>query len=88
MVDRGDGETSIIVCNAATDPRDFQVNLSTSLGGKTLYRYSYSAGSCETATNFTIPTADKGYQNVEKVIVDKLPAGSIAVYSTIKNVAE
>ena len=88
MVKRGDGNWSVLVVNMSTDPRSYQIDFEESLGGVTMYRYMYNVGEVEAATNFKIPTADKGFTNVENVLVDSVQGGTICVYSTYKDIAE
>ena len=88
MIQRGDGEYSIAVINPTTDDKSYQINLEESLGGATLYRYRYSAGEADVSLNFEVPKADIAFTNVEKTIVDTVPGGTVAIYSTIKDINE
>ena len=88
MIQRGDGEYSIAVINPTTDDKSYQINLEETLGGATLYRYRYSAGEADVSLNFEVPKADIAFTNVEKTIVDTVPGGTVAIYSTIKDINE
>ena len=83
-VQLSDGGWSIFVINMTTDTQEINVNLEKSLGGVTLYRYKYSPSTVKPTSAAKLITADKGFKNVEKNIVDTLEGGAVAVYSTME----
>ena len=88
MARLSDGNWSIIVVNHTTDTKSFQIDIAESLGGATMYRYLYNVQTADSDVYATPITADKGFSNVKNILVDTLNGGSIAVYSTIKDIAE
>lgn len=89
-VQLADGNWSVVVVNMTTDEHDIDINFEKSMGGKTFYRYRYSAGDIEDKTTIAakVLTADKGFKNVQKDILDTIPGGSVVVYSTIANLSD
>lgn len=49
-----------------------------------MYRYCYDPVKTVPNTSAEMISADKGFKNVDKVLQDTIPAGSIVVYSTVK----
>ena len=80
-----DGEVTIIVANAYSGgAQGFEMNFDKSLGGKTLYRHVYDPTTCKANGTMQIIPADRAYKSVEDKLVDLLPAGALAVYTTVK----
>lgn len=89
-VQLADGNWSVAVVNMTTDEKDIDVNFEKAMGGKTFYRYRYSAGEIEEQTTIAakVLTADKGFKNVQNDIIDTIPGGTVVVYSTIANLSD
>ena len=80
-----EGEVTIIVVNAYSGgPQGFELNFEKSLGGKNLYRHLYDPTTCKANGTMQIIPADRAYKSVEDKLVDLLPPGALAVYTTIK----
>ena len=80
-----DGEVTIIVVNAYSGgPQGFELNFEKSLGGKNLYRHLYDPTTCKANGTMQIIPTDRAYKSVEDKLVDLLPAGALAVYTTVK----
>ena len=63
--------------------KKISINFEKSIG-KTMYRYCFNPLTIVPNTSAEMIGADKGFKNVDKILQDTLPAGSIAVYSTVK----
>ena len=80
-----EGDVTIIVVNAYSGgPQGFELNFEKSLGGKNLYRHLYDPTTCKANGTMQIIPADRAYKSVEDKLVDLLPAGALAVYTTVK----
>ena len=79
-----DGNWSILVVNNNKTSKNIKINLSSSIGGKTMYRHLYDSATVEPDSAAKILDADKTYTNVTTVINDTIPAGSVVVYTSIK----
>ena len=79
------GDVTIIVVNAYSGgPQGFELNFEKSLGGKNLYRHLYDPATCKANGTTQIIPADRAYKNVEEKLVDLLPSGGLAIYTTVK----
>jgi hypothetical protein len=54
------------------------------LGGKTLYRHLYNPTTCKANGTTQILPADRAYKSVNNKLVDLLPAGGLAIYTSVK----
>ena len=79
------GDVTIIAVNAyAGEAQGFELGFEKSLGGKTLYRHLYDPATCKANGTMQIIPADRAYKSVEDKLVDLLPSGALAVYTTVK----
>ena len=84
VVEHEDGNWTITVVNADNiDDHIFQLNFEKAIG-KTFYRHTENVNTCVRNTGAVIADVDKVFVDVEKKIKDKLPAGTLAIYTTIK----
>ena len=74
---------NVIVVNTTSMEKKISINFEKSIG-KTMYRYCFDPLTIVPNTSAEMIGADKGFKNVDKILQDTLPAGSIAVYSTVK----
>lgn len=74
---------NVIVVNTTSMEKKISINFEKSIG-KTMYRYCFDPITIVPNTSAEMIGADKGFKNVDKILQDTLPAGSIAVYSTVK----
>ena len=77
-----DGKLAVTVVNLNVDDVVIHINFEKALG-TTLYRHLCATGTLKPDFNATIAPADKTYGNVKDKLTDKLPGGSIAVYTEI-----
>lgn len=75
---------NVIVVNTSSLEKKISVNFEKSIG-KNMYRYLFDPLKIEPDTSAKMIPVDKGFKNVNKVLQDTIPAGSIAVYSTVKD---
>ena len=79
------GDVTIIAVNAYSGgPQGFELEFEKSLGGKTLYRHLYDPTTCKANGTTQILPADRAYKSVNNKIVDLLPSGGLAIYTTVK----
>lgn len=78
-----DGKLTVTVVNLNVDPAEIHVNFEKEVN-TTLYRHLCEAGTVKPDFNATLAKADKTYGKVKDKFTDKLPGGSIAVYTEIK----
>lgn len=79
------GDVTIIAVNAyAGEAQGFELGFEKSLGGKTLYRHLYDPATCTPNGTMQIIPADRAYKSVDDKLVDLLPSGGLAIYTTIK----
>lgn len=80
-----DGKTyqNVIVVNTSSLEQKISVNFEKSIG-KDMYRYLYNPLATVPNTAAKMIAADKGFKNVDTILQDTIPAGSIVVYSTVK----
>ena len=84
VVELEDGNWTITVVNAdSLEDRIFQLNFEKAIG-KTLYRHTENVNTCEINTGANIADVDKVFVNVKDKLKDTLPAGTVAIYTTIK----
>ena len=74
---------NVIVVNTTSLEQKISINFEKSIG-KNMYRYCYDPIKTVPNTSAEMISADKGFKNVDKVLQDTIPAGSIVVYSTVK----
>jgi hypothetical protein len=85
VLEHEDGNWTITVVNAdSIEDRTFQLNLEKAIG-KTLYRHSENVYTCQRNTGAIIADVDKVYVGVKDKLKDTLPAGTVAIYTTIKD---
>ena len=84
-VQLSDGNWSFLVANMNAESQTINIDLEKGLGGKTFYRYLYSPNSVKLSSAAKVITADKGFENVDKNLIDTIPGGAVVVYSTIEN---
>ncbi|MBQ4153812.1 MAG: hypothetical protein IJE01_01260 [Clostridia bacterium] len=84
-IKRNDGEWTIIVTNYNLLDATFKINIEDSLGGKDFYRHLYVASDIKPVAGNEMLNADKVIKGVEDAFIDTLPAGSVAVYTTVKD---
>jgi len=77
-----DGKLTVTVVNLNIDEAEIHINFEKALG-TTLYRHLCATGTLKPDFNATLAPADKTYGNVKDKLTDKLPGGSIAVYTEI-----
>ncbi|MBQ3546899.1 MAG: hypothetical protein IJA44_00285 [Clostridia bacterium] len=74
---------NVIVVNSTSMEQKISINFKKSIG-KNMYRYCFDPVTIKPNTSAEMIDADKGFKNVDKVLQDTIPAGSITVYSTVK----
>lgn len=79
-----DGNWTITIVNLNIDPATFVVRFDKAIG-QTLYRHVAAAAQVKPTVAARIPAADKTYVSVADKFTDTIPAGSIAVYTGVKN---
>ncbi len=75
---------NVIVVNTTAMEQKISINFEKSIG-KNMYRYLFDPVTIKPNTSAEMIDADKGFKNVDKVLQDTIPAGSIVVYSTVKD---
>ena len=75
---------NVIVVNTTALEQKISINFQKSIG-KNMYRYLFDPVTTKPNTSAEMIDADKGFKNVDKILQDTIPAGSIAVYSTVKD---
>lgn len=78
-----DGTYTIIVVNSSILSSPFELKLARPLDNATFKRYLFEADKDYRREDNSIITSDKNIKNVSNVIKDTLPAGSVAVYTTM-----
>ena len=79
-----DGEITVLVVNTNTSPSGFDLQFDKNLGGKKMYRHVYCPINARPYSDIQVIAADRVYNNVRNKLVDKLPAGALAIYTTVK----
>lgn len=74
---------NVIVVNTTAIEQKISINFEKKIG-KTMYRYAFDPVNTVPTTAAEMIKADKGFKNVAKTLQDTIPAGSIVVYSTVK----
>lgn len=74
---------NVIVVNTTSLEQKISINFEKSIG-KTMYRYLFDPTTIVPNTSAEMIGADKGFKDVDKILQDTIPGGSIAVYSTVK----
>ena len=75
---------NVIVVNTSSMEQKISINFEKSIG-KNMYRYLFDPATVVPNTSAEMIGADKGFKNVDKILQDTIPAGSISVYSTVKD---
>ena len=78
-----DGNFSVLVINNKLKEDEFSIDFSENIGLK-LNRYVYDPATIEPDETATLIKSDKVFE-VGSNLSDKLPAGAVAVYTTIKD---
>lgn len=74
---------NVIVVNTTSLEQKISINFQKKIG-KTMYRYMFDPVKTVPNTSAKMIDADKGFKNVANTLQDTIPAGSIVVYSTVK----
>ncbi len=74
---------NVIVVNSNSTEQKISINFDKKIG-KTMYRYAFDPIKTVPTTAAEMIKADKGFKNVQNILQDTIPAGSIVVYSTVK----
>jgi len=83
MSQRASGEYSILVVNSDISEADIQINLKSAIN-RTLYRHLYNPATIQ-PTEVAVPIGiDATLENVENKFIDTLPAGGVAIYTSMK----
>lgn len=83
MIKNSNDDISIAVVNTNTTRKEFMLNVEKTLGGKTLYRHLYNPETVVADENASIIGVDKTFLGIGNEFVDSLPAGGVAVYTSI-----
>lgn len=75
---------NVIVVNSTSMEQKISINFEKSIG-KNMYRYCFDPLIIVPNTSAEMIKADKGFNNVDQILQDTIPAGSITVYSTVKD---
>ena len=80
-----DGKTyqNVIVVNTTSLEQKISLNFEKEIG-KDMYRYMFDPITTVPNTGAEMIAADKGFTNVKDILQDTIPAGSIVVYTTVK----
>jgi hypothetical protein len=78
------GNYSFLVVNGNASAQSIVVNTSTTIGGKTLYRYVYDPATVSPASDAVPIGYSQTYTNVATSFSDNIPALAVVVYSTIQ----
>lgn len=76
------GTKTVIVVNAAQENRKFSLDFANSLGGITLYKHLYNPSTCTPKNDLQVLPAHRDF-SVDTNLTDILPAGGLAVYTTV-----
>ena len=77
-----DGNWAVLVVNTNVEDLPISVQFEKGLG-KNLYRHLYTPLFEKSLSDAQIP-ADKGFKNVKTVLNDVLPAGGVAIYTSVQ----
>ncbi|MBQ6885777.1 MAG: hypothetical protein IJN56_08605 [Clostridia bacterium] len=75
---------NVIVVNTTSLEQKISLNFEKGIG-KDMYRYLFDPITTVPNTGAEMISADKGFTNVNDILQDTIPAGSIVVYSTVKD---
>ncbi len=75
---------NVIVVNTTSMEQKISIEFEKRIG-KNMYRYCFDPLTCVPNTSAEMIDADKGFKNVDKILQDTIPAGSITVYSTVRD---
>lgn len=76
-----DGNYGILVVNSGNSDREVEINLSSDLN-RTFYRHMFDSKKIIPEEKAEIIGIDKTFENVDKTIIDVVPANSMAIYTT------
>lgn len=77
-----DGNWVVLVVNNSFDEINIELDFEKAIG-KNMYRHLYNPGTIQrTSSDKQIP-ADTGFRNVKTKLVDSIPVGSVAIYTTV-----
>ena len=77
-----DGNWAVLAVNTNAEDFPISVQFEKSLG-KNMYRHLYTPLFEKSLSDAQIP-ADKGFKNVKTVLNDVLPAGGVAIYTSVQ----
>ena len=78
-------EKYLMVVNLNYQNKAVRVNFNSSLGGATLYRHVYNPSVNTTSSRADIIGFDKTFGGVNTSLVDTLPAGAVAIYTSVNS---
>ena len=77
------GDMTLLVVNAYFMETKFEINFDKALNS-ILYRHTYDPNTVVPDTRGQVLPTDRAYKTVKNKLVDELPGGAVAVYTTIK----
>lgn len=83
-MERNDGEITIVVSSYDVLDNDVRINFAKSLGGRTLYRYTYDPESVEPVASYEMLKPDSVARNVTTGFYDTMLSYTVAIYTTEK----
>lgn len=83
VVQLEDGNWTVTVVNADTEPSTFIIDFEKAIG-RTLYRHTENVETCSPDSKALIADVDKVYMGVQDKFTDTIPGGTLAVYTTVK----
>ncbi len=84
-IEREDGNLTVMVCNYNIQDTPVKFSFEESLGGKTLYKHIYNPNTIQPTTKANLIGVTGRASGVENTFYDTLPAGAVAVYTTVKD---
>lgn len=78
-------EKYLMVVNLNYQNKAVKVDFNSSLGGATLYRHVYNPSVNTTSARADIIGFDKAFTGVTSSLTDTLPAGAVAIYTTVNS---
>lgn len=79
-----DGNWTVIVANSSIVEKEFNISFKKELG-VSLYRHTYNPQTVKPTPTAHIADPDKGFSNVKSSLSDKIPAGGVYVYTSVKD---
>jgi hypothetical protein len=74
-----------MVVNLNYQNKAVKVDFNSSLGGATLYRHVYNPSVNTTSARADIIGFDKAFTGVTSSLTDTLPAGAVAIYTSVNS---